>query len=165
MALAKKPETILEHLKEVAKKVNPNLTDEEIEKRLTSGRMRQFVTTLGREVVKSITCTKCGDRIVSLDKNENVAIEYPKYLGRRLRFDGNWGYECRCGNDSRVSKGEIMVMPGPKDKDDKETPSLERPPTQEQLNDIFDAIKKNPAKIIEHKAGVTEVDGFVTEVI
>lgn len=57
-----------------------------------------------------VTCLKCGesDNILINDKS---IINYEKGAGTNLlsgryRSDMEWGWECICGNDNRISKQE-----------------------------------------------------------
>lgn len=71
----------------------------------------------------------------------------------RHRLDGNWGFECWCGNDSRLSKHEKGV------------PGLENNSVQkEDIELVFKKLETDPANypLID---GAQEVDGFTIKLI
>lgn len=73
-----------------------------------------------------------------------------KLLSTRVRFDGNTGFRCKCGNSSITSPAETGVITG-------------SAPTRSQLAKVYADQKKNPAKVTEHKDGSVTVDGFKIE--
>lgn len=58
-----------------------------------------------------VTCLKCKKSDVITIAGEQV-IDYEgkfqtPFLAFRYRPDSNWGFECKCGNDSRLLKEEM----------------------------------------------------------
>jgi len=58
-----------------------------------------------------VTCLKCkeSDVLTILDERYVTAQErelQTNILAARLRPDGTWGFECRCGNDNRLAAKE-----------------------------------------------------------
>lgn len=57
----------------------------------------------------TITCTECKgkSRVIIID---NIFIEYidnTPIISARYRKDMKWGFECLCGNDTRLCKEEL----------------------------------------------------------
>lgn len=56
-----------------------------------------------------ITCLKCKDSdILTIDENSHQVLLFGKQmntslLAARFRKDNQWGFECKCGNDNRLS--------------------------------------------------------------
>jgi len=63
-----------------------------------------------------VTCLKCKKSDVAIiDENSKSLIGFEKsmatnFLSIRWRQDQSWGFECECGNDSRISKQEEKFM-------------------------------------------------------
>jgi len=63
-----------------------------------------------------VTCLKCKQSdILLIDDNSHAIINYGKGAGTNLlagrwRKDSQWGWECICGNDNRVSKQEEQFL-------------------------------------------------------
>jgi len=63
-----------------------------------------------------VTCLKCKQSDILLIENDSHAIiNYGKaintnLLAGRWRKDNQWGWECICGNDNRVSKIEASFL-------------------------------------------------------
>lgn len=71
-----------------------------------------------------ITCKKCKqEAVVEIDDRKHLITQWVKYvpiISGRFRLDMQWGWECLCGNDTRLSKQEAReiknyVNPDPKD--------------------------------------------------
>lgn len=56
----------------------------------------------------TITCKKCGksSRLAIIDNKQVMYKDHQPIIAARLRPDMNWGFECICGNDSRVAPEE-----------------------------------------------------------
>lgn len=56
-----------------------------------------------------ITCLNCKDSSeVQIINGQNVIyIDQVPIIACRLRGDLKWGFECQCGNDSRLAKEEL----------------------------------------------------------
>jgi len=73
-----------------------------------------------------------------------------KLLSSRERFDGHFGFRCRCGNSSITSPAETGIITG-------------AAPTRSQLAEVYEKQQKNPADVTEHRDGSVTVDGFKIE--
>lgn len=74
----------------------------------------------------------------------------------RKRLDGQWGFKCKCGNDSILAKEEVGNIPmWTKD----EKPLRDAPNTEEMLT-IANAIGQRKGNPYEERNGVKNVDGF-----
>jgi len=56
----------------------------------------------------SVTCLRCKEtsRLKILNDTNVMYIDHVPIIAARLRGDMNWGFECICGNDSRVAPDE-----------------------------------------------------------
>lgn len=56
-----------------------------------------------------ITCLGCGEssHIKILNGDKVMYIDHTPIIACRLRPDLKWGFQCICGNDSRLAKEEI----------------------------------------------------------
>lgn len=66
-----------------------------------------------------VTCLECGgeSRIRIIDGQKVMYIDHTPIIACRLRGDMRWGFECMCGNDSRLAREEkkdidILVQGG-----------------------------------------------------
>lgn len=63
-----------------------------------------------------VTCLKCKQSdILLIEDDSHAIINYAKgastnLLAGRWRKDNQWGFECLCGNDNRVSKQEEAFL-------------------------------------------------------
>ena len=63
-----------------------------------------------------VTCLKCKQSdILLIEDDSHAIINYGKGAGTNLlagrwRKDNQWGFECICGNDNRVSKQEEQFL-------------------------------------------------------
>lgn len=107
-------------------------------------------TTTEKVLVRPGTNGRLIARIWDDGRVEEVADEngFIWLRSSRKRFDGNYGFECWCGQDSRIAEAEVGVLTFDG-----------RAPTREGIQTIADNLKKNPANypIIE---GEQHVDGF-----
>lgn len=55
-----------------------------------------------------VTCQACkGEDIIKItDSNQVFYTNHVPIIAARLRPDMNWGFECQCGNDSRLAPEE-----------------------------------------------------------
>lgn len=54
-----------------------------------------------------ITCKKCnGSSKLYINNGVVTYIDHLPIISSRFRSDLKWGFECSCGNDSRISKQE-----------------------------------------------------------
>lgn len=59
-----------------------------------------------------VTCLKCNESdVLVINDSDHVVHDFgngagTNLLAARWRGDGEWGFECRCGNDNRLSKHE-----------------------------------------------------------
>jgi hypothetical protein len=96
-----------------------------------------------------IYCKQCKKDIGEIEINNGI-VSYKKIngiLASRFRMDGNWGFECSCGNDSRLceaEKGKIGATP----------------PADETLKEITEDLKKlKTTPILKGKD--IEIDNFI----
>lgn len=60
----------------------------------------------------NVTCLKCGDSDeLTIEEDAHVVVLNRKVmlsniLSSRYRGDDEWGFQCRCGNDNRISAKE-----------------------------------------------------------
>lgn len=56
----------------------------------------------------AVTCEKCGktSKLQIINGVNVLYIDHIPIISARLRGDQNWGFECICGNDSRVAPEE-----------------------------------------------------------
>ena len=56
-----------------------------------------------------VTCTKCGDSDLLKITADNTVFftKHVPIIAARFRPDLNWGFECQCGQDSRVAPEEV----------------------------------------------------------
>lgn len=109
----------------------------------------QIKSILYHQDEKRIYCQSCKKEIgiVDLSGSKPRYIKESGIMSARQRFDGEWGFECVCGNDSRIAEQEKGII----------TSSI---PTKEDMNKIFNNIKKKPTKVVESATGKV-IDGFV----
>ena len=55
-----------------------------------------------------VTCMKCKgvSKLAVLNNKDVLYQDHVPIISSRLRPDLKWGFECQCGNDSRVSPDE-----------------------------------------------------------
>lgn len=59
-----------------------------------------------------VTCLSCGESdILTIENANHLILDFAKqmmtnFLSGRWRRDLQWGFECRCGNDNRLSAME-----------------------------------------------------------
>ena len=97
-------------LSNLVKTTSPHLSEKEVN--TTVETLLKKRTEHGKILV---TCDECGRKMLEHDGlNERgrivVRVEYPGYMACRLRTDGTIGYQCICGNDTRVSPEEQKIM-------------------------------------------------------
>lgn len=129
-------------------------------------KLKEHLVNVANEKIKSIiSCLSptCNGRVIGYIYNDGIpeADELHNKKGDlisgllavRMRFDGQYGFQCACLNDSRVAQAEEGVLA--------ETP---RPPTIDELNKIHTNLENKPTKV-SIKNGTIEVDGFIIESI
>jgi len=60
-----------------------------------------------------ITCDECGGHSdISIRNMNNQVIwrEIGTIISARLRLDGNWGFQCKCGNNDIMTEQEVRVI-------------------------------------------------------
>lgn len=59
-----------------------------------------------------VTCLKCkkASLINIVNDTQPVYIDHVPICAARFRGDLQWGFECLCGNDSRVAKSEASQV-------------------------------------------------------
>ncbi len=144
----------------------PHLTDAQLKEALRAvkdPKQRQLLADIAiGKVAKLIHClsTTCNNRVIGqIYANGQVHPvkdqEEDQYYLRssRQRLDGFLGFECWCGNDSRIAP--------------QEKGHLDRsgnPPSKEQLHTIFGRVASAPSQYptINH---IQTIDGFAIEEI
>jgi hypothetical protein len=136
--------------------------------RLPPGRQRKEIENILRGVIVSqVRCMskQCNGRIIAnIYRNGKVEMtlfddgeggEIGFLFASRNRLDGFMGFECRCGNDSRLCK--------------QEQGHVHHSPTtggaalsKQKLEDIGRTIQDNPSDY-QKVQGCVEIDGFVIE--
>lgn len=60
-----------------------------------------------------ITCLQCkkNSLIQIINDTQVMYIDHTPIISCRLRGDMNWGFECICGNDSRLAREEVDDAP------------------------------------------------------
>jgi hypothetical protein len=60
-----------------------------------------------------ITCLNCKghSRIKIVNDTQVIYIDHTPIIACRLRGDMKWGFECLCGNDSRLAREEEADAP------------------------------------------------------
>lgn len=133
----------------------PNVLLEEMVKTHTDPSVRaRLAAAIKGDVAKSIYChsksckgAHIGDihrdgKILSVSTKEDSGM-----LINRPRLDGELGFLCKCGNDSRLSKAEQGNFP--------ENGAM---PSNDQLNVIQERLAKS--KGFTTTKGVRKIDGF-----
>lgn len=107
---------------------------------------------LAQKLVKAIYCNSktCKGRLIGYldDKGNPVETDDDKLgiMGVRPRMDGYLGFQCICGNDSRVCKAEKGIIKVTK-------------PTKNDIEKVFKNLESMKTEAIEKEKSIT-VDGF-----
>lgn len=141
---------------------------ESILQRLPPGRQRQELENILRgNIVSQVRCMskQCKGRIIAqIYRNGKVeATLFPDTQGNEVMFlfasrdrlDGFKGFECRCGNDSRLAKQEQGHIQHQKHQ-------RQTGISKQKLIEIGEEIEKNPSEYPKVN-GSQEIDGFVIE--
>lgn len=71
-----------------------------------------------------ITCKKCKqEAVVEIDDHKHLITRWVKFvpiISGRYRLDMQWGWECTCGNDTRLSAQEKKTIKNPVSPDPKD---------------------------------------------
>ena len=137
----------------------PNITDSQLDEMLSQMDPKvaaQLRNSLGNDVA-FVYCMskKCKGRKIGAKNSAGQWVNVSrakgsKLLSSRLRFDGQTGFRCRCGNSSITSPAETGVISG-------------AAPTRSQLAKIYEKQKSEPTQIKEHADGSVTVDNFKIE--
>lgn len=59
-----------------------------------------------------ITCLNCkgSSKIQIINDKDVIYVDHVPIIACRLRGDLQWGFECQCGNDSRLAKEELSQI-------------------------------------------------------
>lgn len=139
----------------------PNITDSQLDEMLSQMDPKvaaQLRASLGSDQA-FVYCLskKCKGRKIgalnSAGQWVNVSrAKGGKLLSSRVRFDGQTGFRCRCGNSSITSPAETGVITG-------------AAPTRSQLAKIYQDQKENPAAVKQNADGTVTVDNFKIETV
>lgn len=90
----------------------------------------------------NVTCLKCKgqSRIRIINSTEVMYVDHTPIISCRLRGDMKWGFECMCGNDSRLAREEKNDLP-----------LLVQHPDPEAKKNIMDQLIKTLEVKDEHK--------------
>lgn len=105
-----------------------------------------FVTRNGQVIDVLVQDKKTGQPLAGIETS-------------RDRLDGRKGFRCYCGNWSIQSEEERGVLETAK------TPMAAKPPTQEQMMEIFKRVEKSNKGPLQFIKGWAEYDGFALEEI
>jgi hypothetical protein len=117
--------------------------------------------------MKVIRChsKKCRGKIIGNvpDKGKGMPFAVNEtatsgLLAVRFRLDDNFGFQCKCGNDSRLSEQENEII--------KKSGNLKngQPATRAEIKEIWKRVQANPTGSSEKK-GYVIIDGFSIEEI
>lgn len=129
-----------------------NNTAQDILSKLSPTQQKIYGDILTGKATKTIKCMSktCKGRIIGHFLANGRIVDVDGLNSYRERLDGNYGFSCRhCKAWSIQSEQEQGVMP-----------KNGTPPSKDELNTIFEAVKNNPTK---NKDGV--IDGFLIEEI
>jgi hypothetical protein len=84
-----------------------------------------------------VTCLNCKgqSRIKIINDTQVMYIDHTPIIACRLRGDMQWGFECTCGNDSRLARDE-----------EKDAPVLLQHGSAEALTNLIDSLKVKDEK-------------------
>lgn len=102
-----------------------------------------------------IYCNQCKKNVGEFhvdDRGKVVFDSEDGILAVRKRMDGNWGFQCMCGNDSRIAQQEKGLI-------GKEKRYASKRPSIEIVNIVLDKVRKNPTRLKKSK-GMIEIDNF-----
>lgn len=105
-----------------------------------------YITQKGQVIDVLIQDKKTGQPIAGIETS-------------RDRLDGRKGFRCYCGNWSIQSPEERGVL------ETASTPMAAKPPTQEQMVEIFSRVEKSGKGPVQFIKGWAEYDGFGLEEI
>jgi hypothetical protein len=116
---------------------------------------------LYKKIVKQVLCgsKECQGRIVaSIDQNNKIEPTLDNkgsmwLLAYRQRLDGYWGFQCLCGNDSRLCRQEIGVKG-----------IEENAVTKDDLDQVWINLEKKPANYPVNN-GKQNIDNFIIQEI
>lgn len=81
------------------------------------------------------------------NEDKGIFPLYSRLETYRIRFDGQTGFKCGCGNSSILAAAEDGVISG-------------TPPTKNDLRKIYGNLQENPADYSADPDGSLTVDGF-----
>lgn len=128
--------------------------------KITDPTQRKIISDIltGR-IVKVVKCTsdQCKDRVVANIYSDNKVKPVVDEDGRmylrafRVRLDGYLGFQCWCGNDSRLCEAEKGVT------------GIENNSVQkEDIEEVLARLEAKPAKYLI-KNGKQKIDNFIIE--
>lgn len=100
----------------------------------------------------NVYCQSCEKMIGLIGIQPNGIVRYFDSLGivsSRQRFDKTWGFQCSCGNDSRLANAERGILAA-------------APPTMAEMLKIKANFKAKPTKF-ETVGNKVICDGFIME--
>lgn len=100
-----------------------------------------------------ITCLKCNKEIGEIEIDSRDRVRYTKLSGilsARKRLDGNWGFQCICGNYSLLCEAEEGII-GP------------NKPSVSQVKNIYERLQELPTAIVERTKEFVKIDDFMIQ--
>lgn len=99
-----------------------------------------------------IHCQSCEKMIGLIGIQPNGVVRYfdtDGIISSRQRLDKTWGFQCVCGNDSRLAMAEVGII-------------ASAPPTMDELLKLKALFKAKPTKF-ERDGKKIVCDGFIME--
>lgn len=102
-----------------------------------------------------VTCNQCNTKIAIVNVSPAGKIigyeEERGIMAARMRLDGELGFQCMCGNDSRLAEAERGIVKGTR-------------PSKSDVAEIYRRMKAKPTKV--SKSGSQKrCDGFTTKLM
>lgn len=133
-----------------AHQILDNITDKNLKNRLSA--------ILNNKIVMQVVCGKCKHTIADVDKDNKITPVVDTtgvmwLLAFRPRLDGEWGFQCRCGNDSRLCDAEKNI-------EEIEDNRLTNANTKVVLDKIHERLK-TMKKVYTEVGNTKQVDNFL----
>lgn len=100
-----------------------------------------------------VTCLKCNKMIGEIEISDGGRVTYKKLFGilsARLRFDGNWGFQCLCGNNSLLCPAEKGIVKGSR-------------PSTSDMKKIYEKLRTDRPALVSREGDTVTIDLFKIE--
>lgn len=100
-----------------------------------------------------VTCLKCDKVIGEIEIDDNQRVSYTQLWGilsSRLRIDGNWGFQCLCGNNSLLCPAEQGIVKGAR-------------PSSSDMKQIHERMKTKSQALVSRIGSTVTIDLFKIE--